>query len=775
MKRYLFFTILVSSVFCVRFVLAAKKQITSPEQVYFAETLGLFGVSEVGVLKDKAIQAGLPRMIALKELEQARQFSVCASRGEEAFRKSKDFLRPWILATWLRCSRKSEADSKEDILRKTFLAARELESSFLSGPWRQSLMSELIKARLEYSVLMAKKQPQSPDGHNDNNFLQLLSLLDRLDKDQRALLWSLIGEQSQLKKQDAAALHFYRLSLSERETKIVRDKWAQLMLKLNLNDPKPADQGPLVDFTPDEEKAFEERISSSFKVGDLGNFLEDAVQFLQRFPGGRKSKWVNEKILETHFSIWEGATSGSDVNKISGFRVQALKTLAKADSLRKLEWVRAFHRRGDDEATLALADGLSNELKASNQGGVLYYLAGRAAQFSGNYKKASQFFEAYLDRFSGGEDYNEVLFRLGLVYLREGLFSSALASFEKLLLAKGIEKYELSARYWLVRTLQWTNNPRSEGERNLILTKFPLSYYGLRLRAELQGDFTLEFPFLAPTANENKKQTFFWTRTQREGLDRAAVLSKAGWIAEAQQEVLDLQLPSPPWNKAHLGKRWAELSAFFLAIRHTNEASDYIPEVRSEGFLRLTYPKIFYPRVVAEAKSGGLDPLLIYSLIRQESAFNLKATSTSNAIGLMQMIPPTAQEIINDLRLENKWGKLSVPEDIYDVELNIKMGTYYLGKMMKMFSGSVPLALAAYNAGPTRLSAFVKKRPDLFYQGNGNLNGFEEIWYDELPWYETSFYVKAILRNLLIYQILEGPVGKPAKVKADPQFWKTKV
>jgi soluble lytic murein transglycosylase len=87
--------------------------------------------------------------------------------------------------------------------------------------------------------------------------------------------------------------------------------------------------------------------------------------------------------------------------------------------------------------------------------------------------------------------------------------------------------------------------------------------------------------------------------------------------------------------------------------------------------------------------------------------------------------------------------------------------------MIRGFGGSVPLGLAAYNAGPTRVRKWLSARKDLEGTESAKSSTPEaEIWVDELPWEETSFYVKAILRNWIIYRLLDG-----SKVKLSEPIW----
>lgn len=143
--------------------------------------------------------------------------------------------------------------------------------------------------------------------------------------------------------------------------------------------------------------------------------------------------------------------------------------------------------------------------------------------------------------------------------------------------------------------------------------------------------------------------------------------------------------------------------------------------------------------------SGDIDPLLILSIIRQESAFNKNAKSSVGATGLMQLMPETARSIAK---------KKFHPRDLEDPLKNITFGTNYFGKLLERFDGDIILALSSYNAGPTKVSRW--KRDFL-----ANLEPFFMI--EEIPYKETRLYVKLIYRNFYYYQMIlnkAAPTGK---------------
>ncbi|MES2964121.1 MAG: lytic transglycosylase domain-containing protein, partial [Bdellovibrionota bacterium] len=284
-----------------------------------------------------------------------------------------------------------------------------------------------------------------------------------------------------------------------------------------------------------------------------------------------------------------------------------------------------------------------------------------------------------------------------------------------------------------------------------IMLKFPFSYYGLRARAEIGGK-TLEW-----SAKKSTTEAKLWfTGAERIAWEKAQLLIRSGWIEEAQAELRELPVPQRADEKALRAVIWAAAGGYGSASRLANEAWDEKAEFRRPPFTDAAFPRVFDEAIAHEGKERKLDPDLIRGLIKQESAFNVTAVSTSNALGLMQMIPPTAKEIAQSLKM----GTLELPKDLFDPKRNIKMGSFYLAQMLNKYQGHVPLALAAYNAGPTRMDRWVRARASLKNLALSRSSAPEnEIWFDEIPYNETSLYVKAILRNLLLYKLLaEGRV-----------------
>ena len=159
------------------------------------------------------------------------------------------------------------------------------------------------------------------------------------------------------------------------------------------------------------------------------------------------------------------------------------------------------------------------------------------------------------------------------------------------------------------------------------------------------------------------------------------------------------------------------------------------------------FPMPYREAVFERAAKIGLDPAYVYGLIRQESRFIMDARSHVGASGLMQVMPATARWTAKKIGLVN-----FRPEHINDRDTNIAIGTGYLKLVLDDFAGSMPLAAAAYNAGPGRPRAW-RNGPTME----------AAIWAENVPFSETRDYVKKVLANTTSYAAILS--GQPQSLK----------
>ncbi|MDO9464564.1 MAG: lytic transglycosylase domain-containing protein [bacterium] len=136
------------------------------------------------------------------------------------------------------------------------------------------------------------------------------------------------------------------------------------------------------------------------------------------------------------------------------------------------------------------------------------------------------------------------------------------------------------------------------------------------------------------------------------------------------------------------------------------------------------------PIVRKFAQKYNMDPALIMAVIETESKFNAKAVSKAGAIGLMQIMPKTAKSLSRELNIK-KYNKNS----LYNPEINIRIGTYYLKKLLQEFNNDIDLSLGAYNGGIGNIKKWQKQKK-------------------EIPFEETRTFIKKVKSARIKYKVL---------------------
>ena len=291
------------------------------------------------------------------------------------------------------------------------------------------------------------------------------------------------------------------------------------------------------------------------------------------------------------------------------------------------------------------------------------------------------------------------------------------------------------AHYWQARVSQLSGAPPSQWTPLYAdtLRLFPSSFYALlaqeRLResgAELpQGFLASVEPSTAPLPEE---------------LRLAQSLQRVGLWMDADREIEEQvqSIHSAP-QAMRLGQALQDLGAFGTAYSLATRwlwANAYAK--KDGGALALLYPHAHRAIVESEAGIQSVDPFLVWAVMRRESGFHPQAHSVANARGLMQIVPSTGTAIARELALEPP-----EPDQLFDPQINLKLGTWYLTQLLKRFGHPV-LGAAAYNAGPIAVLKWLERRPDL------PLDLFVEL----IPFKETRAYLRQVVADYFIYHQL---------------------
>ena len=145
--------------------------------------------------------------------------------------------------------------------------------------------------------------------------------------------------------------------------------------------------------------------------------------------------------------------------------------------------------------------------------------------------------------------------------------------------------------------------------------------------------------------------------------------------------------------------------------------------------------------VSAAADRTGISDVMIWSVMKQESKFRENAVSRSGALGLMQLMPSTATEEMRSLNITS--SKFTDPDK------NILIGASYFARLSRKFKGDLPRAIAAYNAGMMPVIRWNTLSAEDWVE-----------WIEEIPYPETREFVRAVLQNREMYNMISGKKGE---------------
>ena len=320
-----------------------------------------------------------------------------------------------------------------------------------------------------------------------------------------------------------------------------------------------------------------------------------------------------------------------------------------------------------------------------------------------------------------------------------------------------------AALYFLARLAEGSDDPAAaRAYYNEIVREYPNYFYTGLARERLAA---LPATAAAPSApvSDFLRTVAFNTRarvrnfepnaTAKLRLERARLLAAAGlddWAEtelrfaaqiEDQPHVMGLELATMANRRSQPDKALRYLKRY---------APDYLYlriDSAPDEFWKLAFPLPYRADFERFARQNNLDPFLFAALARQESEFNPKAVSESSARGLTQIMPPTGRELSRQLRM-----KPYSTASLFQPQVNLKLGSFYLKSLTDSVEGRLEAALAAYNAGLSRAKTW------------STWGEFREAaeFVETVPFTQTRQYIQIVLRNADIYRQLYANEKPPA-------------
>ncbi len=367
---------------------------------------------------------------------------------------------------------------------------------------------------------------------------------------------------------------------------------------------------------------------------------------------------------------------------------------------------------------------------------------------------AAEFYQRLLAAFPSGRYASVARWRIAWTAYLERKPDAAI-QLEEFVRQYPTSPYVVDALYWLGRANDRAGNTAvAQSYYRAAAKRFPQTYFGEHAAGRVQGaaatgepDVISVIPPLPPIGPIDgtvpAAASPAWSRAQALesiAFDNSAELELRGAYVATHSPRLLL-------DEAEAAVSGARYAAGISDVRQLAPQleSRQIKDLPDEVW-RTAFPLPYRDALEREARRNDLDPMLVAGLIRQESAFASDAVSRSNALGLMQLIPPTGAEMARLVKVQFSRARL------FDPEYNVRLGTVYLSNLLTQLQ-TPEAALAAYNAGPDRVAAWTAGQ------------NYEEApeFVESIPFNETRDYVQIVLRNADLYRRLYG--SKPSVEK----------
>lgn len=400
----------------------------------------------------------------------------------------------------------------------------------------------------------------------------------------------------------------------------------------------------------------------------------------------------------------------------------------------------------------------------------------RAALELGDEARFTELLLRLPDDYPDGDVASDALFELALARIDKRDWSGALPVLERALARAPRERaYWARGRfgYYLGRARIETGAvDAGMAELAKVVKAFPLSFYMALAHARLSDRDPSaatraleesvaaepEGPFVVPPSRVFAEPAF----------GRAVELARQGEprLARAELDQLGVAARTAPpelaWAAALVLARTGALREAHGLLRQATAYEpktppsqpdwvDHWPVGRWRAAWEAAYPRPFVDVVTREAQRSAIPDALAYAIMREESAFEPRVVSPAQAVGLMQLIVPTARKMAKPLGLRADAESLKRPE------INVALGCRYLSVLRGQFQDNPLLAIPGYNAGGGAPRKWIDARPaDDF-----------DLWVERIPYEETRQYTKRVIGTLAAYEFLYGR-GQPGEALRAP-------
>jgi len=346
--------------------------------------------------------------------------------------------------------------------------------------------------------------------------------------------------------------------------------------------------------------------------------------------------------------------------------------------------------------------------------------------------------------------------RAGWLSYRQGLYPEAERLFDEQIKLYPAAKETVSALYWRGRLFETEDHKPANAATNYraLVRAYQHYFYAQMAKQRLTalGDAV---PVAEPQLDRLQAPVVPVLEdsfpADSPHLAKARLLANAGLNDYIAAEIA-ADPDSSSWSALAEAQIYASYGETYRAMRALKKGLPYAASASIKSiplvYWRILFPKAWWDTIKTESAKNNLDPYFVASLIRQESEFNPSAISYANAYGLMQLLPSNGKQLAREEGMTH-----FQTFQLLDPETNIRLGTRYLRQMLDAVGGVPEYAMAAYNAGESRVTD---------WQAAGPYSGMDEF-VESIPFTQTREYVEAILRNEETYRAIDAAAAAQGK------------
>lgn len=396
------------------------------------------------------------------------------------------------------------------------------------------------------------------------------------------------------------------------------------------------------------------------------------------------------------------------------------------------------------------------------------YLTGNVYRDTGDMKRALTYYRRLADDYPDSSLADSGLWWEGWSYYSVGDLRKAMRVFQELAQSYPRSFLANQALYWEARAAERLNDrEKAQTLYRRVLARGTYTYYGHRaaerlasgppvveaVAEDVPGEPGEDAGLTDDEGEEEEDIPPDWSDEAVAALSanpayrRTLELMYAGMKREAAAELASLRdlMPRRSAGLIGLSKTFFELgdyhSSLLIVLRNFDRLLERPSARLAEDLWLLAYPQAYWTSVTASSRKYGMDPYFVAAIMREESQFRAEALSPAGARGVMQVMPSTGEWVARSAGITG-FDRTR----LYDPDMNIGLGTWYLAHLAKKFQGNLVLVSAAYNAGPEPVQSWAGRN------GTADPASFVET----IPYQETRGYVKKVMRNYAEYLRIYG-------------------